>query len=197
MKSRIIFATSNEKKVKEVREILGQIYDIISLKDIDFNDEIPEPFDTIRQNSIYKANFFFEKTNIACIAEDSGLEVEALNGRPSAYSARYAGPERNDVMNYKKILHEMNAIQNRNAQFVSIITYKSASNEEVFEGYMTGSIGYEPRGDNGFGYDPVFIPQGHTQTNAELSADEKNRISHRRKALDKLSLFMQTLNQKN
>lgn len=189
MSQKLIFATSNEKKLKEVREIIGDLYEVLSLKDIHFYEEIPEPFDTLKENSIHKANFFYKKTGLACIAEDSGLEVEFLDSRPSAYSARYAGEERNDIHNYKKVLEELGDTNHRRARFVSIITFKSADVQEVFEGYMNGNISREPKGSNGFGYDPIFISDGDERTNAELSADEKNAISHRRKALDELSKY--------
>jgi len=187
---KLIFATSNAKKIQEVRGILGSSYEVLSLADINFEGEIPEPFDTIRENSIHKANFFFEKTNLPCIAEDSGLEVDALDGRPSAYSARYAGEERNDITNYKKVLSELGESENRKARFISIITYKNKEREDVFEGNMEGCIVMNPRGENGFGYDPIFIPDGYTKTNAELSPEEKNAISHRRKALDELVRYL-------
>ncbi len=189
MKQKLIFATSNDKKLKEVREIIGDRYDVITLKDIQFEGEIPEPFDTIKENSIYKANFFFEKTQLPCIAEDSGLEVEFLNGRPSAYSARYAGEERNDIQNYEKVLYELGDTKERKARFVSIITFKTSEIQEVFDGQMNGNIAYSPAGSNGFGYDPIFIPDGYVKTNAQLASDEKNAISHRRKALDKLTRY--------
>jgi XTP/dITP diphosphohydrolase len=187
---KLIFATSNAKKIQEVRGILGSSYEVLSLADINFEGEIPEPFDTIRENSIHKANFFFEKTNLPCIAEDSGLEVDALDGRPSAYSARYAGEERNDITNYKKVLSELGESENRKARFISIITYKNKEREDVFEGNMEGCIAMNPRGENGFGYDPIFIPDGYAKTNAELSPEEKNAISHRRKALDELVRYL-------
>lgn len=116
-----------------------------------------------------------------CIAEDSGLEVDALDRRPSAYSARYAGEERNDITNYKKVLTELGESENRKARFISIITYKNKEREDVFEGNMEGEIAKSPLGSNGFGYDPIFIPEGYNKTNAELSLEEKNAISHRKK----------------
>ena len=164
----------------------------MSLADINFEGEIPEPYDTIRENSIHKANFFFEKTSLPCLAEDSGLEVDALDGRPSAYSARYAGEERNDITNYKKVLTELGESENRKARFISIITYKNKEREDVFEGNMDGCIAMSPRGENGFGYDPIFIPDGFTKTNAELSLEEKNAISHRKKALDELVRYLRS-----
>ncbi len=187
---KFIFATSNAKKIQEVRGILGSSYEVLSLADINFEGEIPEPYDTIRENSIYKANFFFEKTNLPCIAEDSGLEVDALDRRPSAYSARYAGEERNDITNYKKVLTELGESENRKARFISIITYKNKEREVVFEGNMEGEIAKSPLGSNGFGYDPIFIPDGYNKTNAELSLEEKNAISHRKKALDELVRYL-------
>jgi XTP/dITP diphosphohydrolase len=192
MKQKLIFATSNEKKLKEVRDIIGEFYEVISLKDIQFTEEIPEPFDTIKENSIYKANFFYTQTSIPCIAEDSGLEVDALDGRPSAYSARYAGEERNDIANYEKVLAELSETLNRKARFISIITFKSEEDQAVFEGCMNGIISDIPRGSNGFGYDPIFVSDGSDKTNAELSSEEKNAISHRRKALDLLTNYFKT-----
>jgi XTP/dITP diphosphohydrolase len=189
---KLIFATSNAKKIQEVRGILGSSYEVLSLADINFEGEIPEPYDTIRENSIHKANFFFEKTSLPCLAEDSGLEVDALDGRPSAYSARYAGEERNDITNYKKVLTELGESENRKARFISIITYKNKEREDVFEGNMDGCIAMSPRGENGFGYDPIFIPDGFTKTNAELSLEEKNAISHRKKALDELVRYLRS-----
>jgi XTP/dITP diphosphohydrolase len=189
---KLIFATSNAKKIQEVRGILGSSYEVLSLADINFEGEIPEPYDTIRENSIHKANFFFEKTSLPCLAEDSGLEVDALDGRPSAYSARYAGEERNDITNYKKVLTELGESENRKARFISIITYKNKEREDVFEGNMDGCIAMSPRGENGFGYDPIFIPEGFTKTNAELSLEEKNAISHRKKALDELVRYLRS-----
>ena len=190
---KLLFATSNANKLKEVREILVNQYEVLSLKDIDWNEEIPEPYDTIRENSVYKANYFFEKMGIDCISEDSGLEVEALDGRPSAYSARYAGESRDDIQNYEKVLAEMQGETNRTARFKSIITYKTVSICETFEGEMLGTIGFEPKGSNGFGYDPIFMHEGKNQTNAELTSEEKNAISHRKKALAKLVAFFKTL----
>ena len=192
MKQKLIFATSNEKKLKEVREIIGNVYNVSSLLDIQFKEEIPEPYNTIRENSIHKANFFYERTGLPCIAEDSGLEVEYLGGKPSAYSARYAGAERDDVKNYKKVLEELGDTNQRKARFVSIITYKNSEFQKVFEGTMIGRISLEPLGNNGFGYDPIFIADGHEKTNAELTTDEKNAISHRRKALDELTKYFST-----
>jgi XTP/dITP diphosphohydrolase len=184
--NRMLFATNNKNKLREVREILGNDYEVLSLEDIGFEEEIPEPHETILENSIYKANFFYEKMNLPCIAEDSGLEVEALGDKPSAYSARYAGPERDDQKNLEKVLEEMRGVQNRKAKFVSIFTYRSKDFCQSFEGVMRGRITDEPKGERGFGYDPIFISELEQRTNAELMPEEKNRISHRKIALVKL-----------
>ena len=186
----ILFATNNQNKLREVREILGDLYHVLSLDEIGFREEIPEPFHTIRENSIYKADYFFKKMNLACIAEDSGLEVEALENSPGAFSARYAGPERDDRKNLEKVLSEMTTLSNRKAKFISIFTYRDALSSQCFEGIMSGTILFEPRGENGFGYDPIFLSDGETRSNAELSAEEKNKISHRKKALMKLIGFL-------
>lgn len=188
---RILFATNNQNKLREVREILGDAYEVLSLFDIGFKEEIPEPFDTIKENSIHKANFFYKKMNMPCISEDSGLEVEALDNQPSAYSARYAGPERDDQKNLEKVLVELKNAENRNAKFISIFTYRDERVCESFEGIMSGSIIDRPRGMNGFGYDPIFLSEGETRTNAELLPEEKNKISHRKKALMKLIQYLQ------
>lgn len=190
-RTQILFATSNPNKLREVREILGERYEVLSLEDIHFTEDIPEPFDTIEENSIFKANYFYEKKNIACMAEDSGLEVDALNGRPSAYSARYAGEEKNDRKNLEKVLDEMKGISERNAQFVSVLTYRQQDSIHSFRGEMRGVISESPRGENGFGYDPIFIAEGMNRTNAELTPEEKNKISHRKKALAQWIEFLQ------
>jgi len=188
---KILFITANQNKLKEVREILGDKYAVISLSDIDFVEEIPEPFDTIAENSIHKANYFFEKMKLPCISEDSGLEVEALGGKPSAYSARYAGEIKDDKKNIDKVLSEMASIENRKAKFVSVITYKDSNETESFYGEMKGEIIDRPRGENGFGYDPIFRANGMNCTNAELTSEEKNKISHRKKALALLITYFQ------
>lgn len=179
----LLFATSNPNKLKEVREILGSNYSVKSLTDISWKDEIPEPFDTIKENSVHKAHYFYEKTGLDCISEDSGLEVHALGNKPSAYSARYAGDDKNDARNIEKILLEMDGIEDRTARFVSIFTYKTNDNCISFEGEMLGTIIETPRGTGGFGYDPIFLPNDSSKTNAELTSEEKNAISHRKKAL--------------
>lgn len=191
----LLFITSNKNKLKEVRQMIGGKYQIISLEDIEYHKEIPEPFDTIRENSMHKASHFFSEHKIACISEDSGLEVEALNGMPGAHSARYAGEEKDDKKNVDKILADLNGVENKKAKFVSIFTYKDEYTEKQFEGEMKGKITEIPKGNNGFGYDPIFIADGNTLTNAELSLKEKNEISHRKKALNLLIQFLENYSQ--
>jgi XTP/dITP diphosphohydrolase len=189
----LLFITSNLNKLKEVRSLLGDKYRILSLADIDYNQEIPEPFDSIAENSKYKASYFFKEKRLPCIAEDSGLEVEALDSRPGALSARYAGDERSDLKNINKVLVELKNKENRKAKFISVFTYKDEKVEQSFLGEMQGLIIDNPRGNNGFGYDPIFVPLGYTMTNAEMSLDEKNAISHRKKALSMLIDFIEKL----
>ena len=144
---------------------------------------------------MHKASHFFSEHKIACISEDSGLEVEALNGMPGAHSARYAGEEKDDKKNVDKILADLNGVENKKAKFVSIFTYKDEYTEKQFEGEMKGKITEIPKGNNGFGYDPIFIADGNTLTNAELSLKEKNEISHRKKALNLLIQFLENYSQ--
>jgi XTP/dITP diphosphohydrolase len=190
----LLFITSNKNKLKEVRSMIGGEYKILSLEDIEYLSEIPEPYDTITENSMHKAQYFYEEYGLACIAEDSGLLVEELNGKPGALSARYAGEERNDAKNIEKILVELNGSTNRAAKFISVFTFKDDRTEIQFEGEMRGTIIDMPRGENGFGYDPIFIADGYSKTNAELTMDEKNEISHRKKALKKFLNFIENYN---
>lgn len=185
----IIFITTNENKLKEVRKILGGKYHVLSLKDVEHTEEIPEPFDTIKENSNYKANYFFEEYGVACLAEDSGLEVDYLGNKPGAYSARYAGEPKNDAKNIEKLLSELKNIENRKARFLSVFSYRDENGLETFEGIMNGFISESPIGNNGFGYDPVFIADGQSLTNAEMTLDQKNEISHRKIGLSKFVDF--------
>lgn len=188
--TRLIFATHNKNKLREVRQILGGDYQVLSLDDIPFSDEIPEPYDNIGENSRHKAQYFFSLTHLPCISEDSGLEVESLNGKPGAFSARYAGPEKDDTKNLEKLLQDLTGIENRRARFVSVFSYKDHRELVSYEGEVHGTISESPRGIHGFGYDPVFIAAGQDRTNAELTPEEKNIISHRKKALSKLVEYL-------
>lgn len=191
----IVFASANKNKISEINAILGTDFNVLGLKDIGIDHEIPEPGNTIKENSYLKAQHVVEwlkqqgKT-ISVFADDSGLEVEALDAAPGVYSARYAGIPKSDENNNKKLLHEMRLITNRKARFVTIITLILNNEVHYFEGEIKGSIAFEPRGSNGFGYDPLFIPQGYRSTFAELGADVKNTISHRAIAVKKLATHL-------
>jgi XTP/dITP diphosphohydrolase len=193
---KIVFASSNQNKIREINSLMPPTYTVIGLKDIGLTEEIPEPGTSIKENSFLKAKYvsdFLKKKGEAAsiFSDDSGLEVEALHNAPGVYSARYAGIPKNDVANNEKLLHELNAITSRKARFVTIITFLFNEQVHYFEGEIKGTIAYEPRGNNGFGYDPLFIPQGYRSTFAELSPEVKNAISHRGIAVKKLVEFLQ------
>lgn len=195
----LVFASSNQNKIREINALLPEKYSIVGLSDIGITQEIPEPGVTIKENSFLKANYVLEflkehnKTRMPVFADDSGLEVEALNQAPGVYSARYAGLPRNDGHNNAKLLKELETVTNRKARFVTIITLIMGDQIHYFEGEVKGTIAYEPRGEKGFGYDPLFIPQGYRSTFAELSAEVKNTISHRAMAAKKLSAYLNFL----
>ncbi len=180
----LIFASHNENKVRELRAILPPNFEVKSLSDVSFFDEIEETGSTIEENSKLKAQTVYDRYGEACIADDSGLEVRALNEEPGVFSARYAGPERSDVANMSKLLEVLRGTTERAAQFKTVITYFSDQGiAKQFVGTIPGTIVEEPRGEQGFGYDPVFLPDGYEKTFAEMDAGEKNRISHRALAL--------------
>lgn len=179
---KIIFATGNAHKVQEVRSMLPQGIEIQSLKDIGFTHELPETQDTIEGNSLQKAETLGKALGIACFAEDTGMEVEALNGEPGVYSARYAGENASYEDNVQKVLSRLEGEKDRRARFKTVITYYNAGNFVQFEGITEGTILEQPRGENGFGYDPIFIPDGADKTYAEMTLDEKNSYSHRKKS---------------
>lgn len=186
----LIFATNNKNKVKEIRTVIGSKFNIISLEEAGINIDIPEPHNTIEENAVEKSSFIFNLTGKDCFGEDTGLEVEALNGEPGVKSARYAGDNKNATDNIKKVLSKLNNNKNRNAQFKTIISVIINGNHQSFEGICKGKIINELKGKDGFGYDPIFIPDGSTKTFAEMSMEEKNVYSHRRKATDKLIEFL-------
>ena len=169
---------------------LDQKFNIIGLKELEYYDDIPETKMTLEENASDKANFIYHKFNMDCFADDTGLEVEALDNKPGVHSARFAGPQRNSNDNIDKLLHELSDIKNRNAKFKTIVSLLFNGNEYIFEGIVNGKIIDEKRGDSGFGYDPVFVPKGYSQTFAEMSLDEKNKISHRAIAIKKLIEFL-------
>ncbi len=186
----LIFATNNKNKVKEIRTVIGSKFNIITLEEAGINIDIPEPHNTIEENAVEKSSFIFNLTGKDCFGEDTGLEVEALNGEPGVKSARYAGDNKNATDNIKKVLSKLNNNKNRNAQFKTIISVIINGNHQSFEGICKGKIINELKGKDGFGYDPIFIPDGSTKTFAEMSMEEKNIYSHRRKATDKLIEFL-------
>jgi XTP/dITP diphosphohydrolase len=188
--STLIFATNNQHKVEEIRSIIGDRFNIITLKEAGIDIDIPEPHDTIEANASEKSQTIYQLTNQNCFADDTGLEVEALHGEPGVKSARYAGDNRDFNANVEKLLNNLKEIKNRNARFKTVISLLWNNKEFLFEGIIKGTINYERRGKNGFGYDPVFVPEGSDKTFAEMELAEKNIFSHRRKAMDKLTAFL-------
>lgn len=190
MKKKFVFATGNAHKLEEVTAILGDKIELLSMKDINCHADIPETADTLEGNALLKARYIFENYNLDCFADDTGLEVEALNGAPGVYSARYAGDAHNSEANMKKLLQDMEGIENRKARFRTVFALIINGKEHLFEGIVKGEITKYRKGSSGFGYDPVFIPEGYTQTYAEMGNELKNKISHRALATDKLCNFL-------
>ena len=187
----IVFATNNAHKLSEIRAILGQRMDILSLADIGCHEDIPETADTLEGNALIKARWVKERYGFDCFADDTGLEVEALGGEPGVHTARYAYPDRHDpVANTRKLLAELHDKDNRAARFRTVIALIQGTDEHLFEGIVEGHIATEERGTEGFGYDPVFAPEGGEKTFAELGVEAKNCISHRARAVKKLADFL-------
>ena len=187
---KLIFASNNKHKLEEVSHILGKDYKIISLKDLDINEDIPEDYHTLEENALFKARFANKITDMDVFADDTGLEIESLNGRPGVHSARFAGAGRNFDANIDKVLLLMSGADNRNARFRTVIALIIDKKEFIFEGIVEGTILHERRGAMGFGYDPIFLPRGENLTFAEMSLSDKNRISHRALAFEKLKIFL-------
>jgi XTP/dITP diphosphohydrolase len=190
----LVFATNNKHKLNELQEMLGSQFKLLSLNDIGCNEEIPEEQDTLEGNASQKAFYIFNKFGYSCFADDTGLEIEALNGEPGVFSARYAGEDKNPEANIEKVLNNLSEINNRKARFRTVISLIINGNETQFEGVAEGEILRERHGTSGFGYDPVFRPLGYDVTFAEMEMSVKNRISHRGKAVEKLVQFLLTLN---
>ena len=188
-----IFATNNPNKVNEVKQLIKSTIKIVSLKDINFNEELEETGKTLEDNALQKAIFIFNKYNLSCFADDSGLEIEALNNQPGVLSARYAGDQKNAIDNMNKVLREMKKISNRSCSFKTTISLIVSNKSYLFTGEIKGSITKEKRGENGFGYDPIFLPLNHNKTFGEMNLAEKNKISHRAIAVNKLCEFLNTL----
>ena len=193
MKRKLVFATNNAHKLEEVASILGDQVELLSLNDIGCQADIPETAETLEGNALLKSSYIYKNYHLDCFADDTGLEVETLNGAPGVYSARYAGGEGHDAQaNMLKLLHELDGKENRKAQFRTAISLILDGKEYLFEGVIKGEIIKEKRGDSGFGYDPVFMPEGYDRTFAELGNDIKNQISHRALAVQKLCEFLQS-----
>ena len=190
MKKKLVFATNNLHKLKEVSAILGDKIELLSLNDINCHTDIPETSDTLEGNALLKAQFIHTHYGINCFADDTGLEVEALNGKPGVYSARYAGDAHNSEANMLKLIQDMEGKENRRAQFRTVISLILDENTYQFEGIIKGQIIEEKRGLSGFGYDPIFIPEGYHETFAELGDEIKNKISHRGRAIQQLIAFL-------
>lgn len=190
MKRKFVFATNNAHKLEEVTAILGNRVELLSLKDINCHTDIPETADTLEGNALLKAQFIQKNYQMDCFADDTGLEVEALNGEPGVYSARYAGDGHNAEANMLKLLHTMEGIENRKAQFRTVFALIIDGKEHLFEGVIKGEIIKTRRGNSGFGYDPIFVPEGYSQTFAEMGNELKNKISHRTIATNKLCKFL-------
>lgn len=188
MKQKIVFATNNAHKLEEVAAILGNGYEVLSLREIGCDADIPETSDTFAGNALQKATYVKEHYGYDCFADDSGLEVDALGGAPGVYSARYSG--KGSEANMDKLLHNLTGKSERGAQFRTVIALLIGEHTQLFEGIVRGTIIEERRGSEGFGYDPIFIPDGYTNTFAELGSEIKNRISHRAKAVEQLAAYL-------
>ncbi|NLO72203.1 MAG: non-canonical purine NTP diphosphatase [Porphyromonadaceae bacterium] len=189
---KIVFATHNRHKLDEVRIILKDYADVIGLTEIGLDEEIEENAETLEENALIKAKYVFEKYHLDCIADDTGLEVDALSGRPGVHSARYAGEPSDSERNVEKLLSEMNGVANRDAQFRTIIVYLENGTPKYFNGIVKGTISTTRIGNNGFGYDPIFIPAGYSESFAEMSSELKNKISHRALAINKLTEYIES-----
>lgn len=191
MKQKIVFATNNAHKLEEVAAMLGSSYEVMSLREIGCTTDIPETADTFAGNALQKAHFVKEHFGYDCFADDSGLEVDALDGAPGVYSARYSGG--GSEANMDKLLLNLTGKSERSAQFRTVIALVIGEDTQLFEGIVRGTIIEERKGEGGFGYDPIFVPEGYDKTFAELGADVKNRISHRAKAVEKLTKYLNNI----
>lgn len=189
----LIFATHNKNKLIEVKSLMPSSITLLSLDDINFQNEIEETSTTIEGNALLKANTIYKETGINCFADDSGLLVDAMNGAPGVYSARYAGPQKNNEDNLQKLLFDLRNTENRDAHFKTVMALIIDGKEYLFEGIINGKIISEKIGTHGFGYDPIFVPNGYTETFAQLNSEIKNTISHRARALQKMLAFINTI----
>ena len=194
---KIVFATNNPNKLKEIQSLIPKEIEIISLKEIGCNEDIPETGDTLEANAFQKAHYIKDNFNYDCFADDTGLEIDELNGDPGVYSARYAGPERNANANMNKVLNELKGKKNRKAQFRTAIALILKGEEHLFEGKVEGYISKDKQGNEGFGYDPIFIPENDIRSFAQMSMQEKGAISHRGRAVKKLVAYLNKISKPN
>lgn len=187
---RLCFATNNRHKLEEVKAVLGNAFELLTLQEAGIEEELPETQNTLEGNALQKALYVFERYNLPCFADDTGLEVYALEGAPGVHSAHYAGPQRNSEHNIKLLLKNLSGITTRGAQFRTVVSLILPQGRWSFEGIIRGNILENVRGNSGFGYDPVFLPSNESKTLAEMTLDEKNQISHRAIAISKLVDFM-------
>ena len=190
---KLVFATNNPHKLQEVSSILKGKVDIISLDDVHCHEEIPETADTLEENALLKAEYIYNNYHLNCFADDTGLEIEALNNEPGVYSARYAGTDKNPEANMMKVLQQLENQSNRKARFRTVIALIMDGKTYLFEGIVNGTITKAKQGNAGFGYDPIFMPEGYEHTFAELGEEVKNKISHRSIAIKKLCEFLNSI----
>ena len=193
MSLKLVFATNNRHKLEEVSHKIGDQFELLTLNDIGCTEDIEETGSTFEENAAIKSKYVYDKYHLNCFGDDSGLVVDALNGEPGVYSARYAGEHGNHAANIQKVLAKLEGVENRKARFVTVISLMWEGTEHVFEGTVEGTIRHETTGNGGFGYDPIFQPDGYDVTFAEMSMDEKNKISHRARAMEKLISFLKTV----
>ncbi len=193
MSKEILFASGNSHKISEIASKLGDGYSVKGLKDVGITEDIPETADTLEGNASIKSHYLFEKLGCDCFSDDTGLEVEALNGEPGVRSARYAGEDKSSEDNIELLLNKLIGVENRGARFRTVISLIIDGKETIFEGVVNGVIIEDRRGGDGFGYDPIFVPDGYTKTFAEMTLEEKNSISHRAKATEKLINYLNTI----
>lgn len=187
---KLVIATNNAHKLEEIKAILGNEFELLSLKDIHCDVDIPENSDTLEGNASQKSHYVYDNYGLDCFADDTGLEVEALGGAPGVHTARYATEGHDTDANTRKLLHELEGVKNRKARFRTIVSLIENGVEHQFEGIVNGEITEYKKGEKGFGYDPVFIPEGYTETFAELGVDVKNQVSHRSRAIAKLCEYL-------
>jgi XTP/dITP diphosphohydrolase len=190
---KLVFATNNKHKLEEMRAILGGKVELLSLADIDCHDDIPETADTLEGNALIKARYIYDKYGCSCFADDTGLEVDALGGEPGVYSARYAGENNDSEANMRKLLQNLTGKSERSAQFRTVIALIIEGEELLFDGIVRGRISEERMGSAGFGYDPIFVPDGYEESFAQMAAEQKNAISHRSRAASALNDYLETL----